>query len=392
MADNITSIWLEIKNKKVRDEMSDIVSSVQGFAVQKSADLEDCDILVVELGEDCKRDCQNISALLNSGSVKDIFLVLPRTEPEVLLQAMRSGAREFFPMPISKADVVSALLKFKDRNKSIAASEKSKKKGKIINIVGSKGGIGTTTVAVNFATSLLELQGPRKSVALIDMNLLFGDIPLFLDIEAAFNWGEVARNISRLDSTYLMSILSKHASGLYFLPSPTQIEGVNLASSEIIQKLLHVMQKNFDYIVIDSGQSLDEVSLKVLELSDIVLVNAILSLPCLVNVKRLFETFRRLGYPADDKVRVVINRYHKNSLISLKEAEKGIEKRIFWQIPNDYQTTISAINQGKTLAAVSGKADITQNIRELVSKVTKQSETQKEKKSFFSWQFQEIKT
>ena len=392
MADNITTVGLEIKNEKVRKEMRDIVSSVEGFSVQISSDVEDCDILVMELGEDCKRDCQNIAALLNSGSVKDIFLVLPRTEPEVLLQAMRSGAREFFPMPINKADVANALLKFKERNKSAASGVKSKKRGKIINIVGSKGGIGTTTIAVNFAASLMELQGPRKSVALIDMNLLFGDIPLFLDIESAFNWGEVVRNISRLDSTYLMSILSKHPSGLYFLPSPTQLEGVNTASPDIIWKLLQFMQKNFDYIVIDGGQQLDEVSLKVLELSDTVIVNAILSLPCLVNVKRLLETFRRLGYPADEKVRVLINRYQKNSLISLKEAEKGIDKRIYWQVPNDYQATISAINQGKTLAVVAGKAEITQNIRELVSKVTKQSETLTEKKGILNWQFLEAKS
>ena len=392
MADNITTVGLEIKNEKVRKEMRDIVSSVEGFSVQISSDVEDCDILVMELGEDCKRDCQNIAALLNSGSVKDIFLVLPRTEPEVLLQAMRSGAREFFPMPINKADVANALLKFKERNKSAASGVKSKKRGKIINIVGSKGGIGTTTIAVNFAASLMELQGPRKSVALIDMNLLFGDIPLFLDIESAFNWGEVVRNISRLDSTYLMSILSKHPSGLYFLPSPTQLEGVNMASPDIIWKLLQFMQKNFDYIVIDGGQQLDEVSLKVLELSDTVIVNAILSLPCLVNVKRLLETFRRLGYPADEKVRVLINRYQKNSLISLKEAEKGIDKRIYWQVPNDYQATISAINQGKTLAVVAGKAEITQNIRELVSKVTKQSETLTEKKGILNWQFLEAKS
>ena len=392
MADNITTVGLEIKNEKVRKEMRDIVSSVEGFSVQISSDVEDCDILVMELGEDCKRDCQNIAALLNSGSVKDIFLVLPRTEPEVLLQAMRSGAREFFPMPINKADVANALLKFKERNKSAASGVKSKKRGKIINIVGSKGGIGTTTIAVNFAASLMELQVPRKSVALIDMNLLFGDIPLFLDIESAFNWGEVVRNISRLDSTYLMSILSKHPSGLYFLPSPTQLEGVNTASPDIIWKLLQFMQKNFDYIVIDGGQQLDEVSLKVLELSDIVIVNAILSLPCLVNVKRLLETFRRLGYPADEKVRVLINRYQKNSLISLKEAEKGIDKRIYWQVPNDYQATISAINQGKTLAVVAGKAEITQNIRELVSKVTKQSETLTEKKGILNWQFLEAKS
>ncbi|MFZ2197935.1 MAG: hypothetical protein WAV13_09400, partial [Thermodesulfovibrionales bacterium] len=91
MADNITKVWLEIKNEEVCGEIRDIVSSVRGFAVQRSSDIEDCDILVIELGEDCKKDCQNISALLNSASVKDVFLVLPRTEPEVLLQAMRSG-------------------------------------------------------------------------------------------------------------------------------------------------------------------------------------------------------------------------------------------------------------------------------------------------------------
>jgi pilus assembly protein CpaE len=104
------------------------------------------------------------------------------------------------------------------------------------------------------------------------------------------------------------------------------------------------------------------------------------------------ETFKRVGYPSDNNVRVIVNRYHKNSVISLKEAEKGIEKRIFWQIPNDFQTTISAINQGKTLAAVTRKADITQNITELVSKVTLMADTQKAKKGIMGWQFLEAKT
>jgi pilus assembly protein CpaE len=229
-------------------------------------------------------------------------------------------------------------------------------------------------------------------VALIDMNLLFGEIPLFLDIESAFNWGEVAKNISRLDSTYLMSILSKHPSGLYILPSPTRLDGVNMANPGIIEKLLRLMRKDFDYVVIDSGQSLDEISLKVLELSDTVLINAILSLPCLINVKRLIDTFKKLGYPSDDNVNVIANRYHKNSMISLKDAEKGIGKRVFWQIPNDFQTTISAINQGKTLLDIAPKADITQNIRELASKFTRQTDIQKEKKGILGWNIQEAKT
>lgn len=391
MADNIVSVGLEIKEEKVRDEIRDIASSVQGFYVQNPSDAGNCDILILEMGEDFKKDCQVVNKLLCSGSVKDIFLVSSHVESEVLLQAMRSGAREFFPLPLKKEELVNAFVKFKERNKNLAFTEKSKKKGTIINIVGSKGGIGTTTIAVNFATCLRELE-PRKSVALIDMNLLLGEIPLFLDIEPTFNWGEVAKNISRLDSTYLMSILSKHPSGVHVLPSPTRLDGVSPATADIIERLLRFMQNEFDYIVIDSGQSLNELSLKVLELSDTVLINAILSLPCLINVKRLMETFKRLGYPSESNARVIINRYHKNSVISLKEAEKGIEKRIFWQIPNDFHTTISAINQGKTLAAVAHKADITQNIRELVSKSTHIADTQEEKKGIMGWQFLAAKT
>jgi len=392
MADTLISVGFKIKDEKTRKEIIDIVSSLQGFSVQNSPDMEDCDVLIIELGKDFKNDCQMVNALFCAGSVKDIFLVSSHVEPEMLLQAMRAGAREFFPLPLKREEMVNALLKFKERNKNVIFTEESKAKGKIINIIGSKGGIGTTTIAVNFATSLLELQDAGKSVALIDMNHLFGEIPLFLDIESTFNWGEVAKNISRLDSTYLMSIVSKHTSGAHVLPSPTRLDGINPASPGIIEKLLRFMQKEYDYIVIDSGQSLDEISLKVLELSDTVLINAILSLPCLINVKRLIDTFKKLGYPADEKVRIIVNRYHKNSVLSLKEAEQGIGKRIFWQIPNDFQTTISAINQGKTLAAVARKAEITQNIRELASKFARQSEVQKEKKGILGWNFLEAKT
>lgn len=392
MPENSVSVVLKINSEKVRKEISDVIISVQGAVVQSSADPAGCDVMVLELGENYKRDCESVHAVLAAGSAKEVFLILPRTDPELLLQAMRSGAREFITLPVNKEEVVQAMRKFKERHKSAVLAEKSRKRGKIINVVGSKGGIGTTTVAVNLAISLLELQGSRKSVALIDMNLLFGDIPIFLDIESAFNWGEVAKHSSRLDTTYLMSILSKHSSGLYFLPSPTQLDGLNQATPEIIERLLKLMQQEFDFIVIDSGQSFDEISLKVLELTDEMLVNATLSLPCLINVKRLLDTFKRFGYPEEDCVRVIVNRYDNNSVLSLKEAEKGIDKRIFWQIPNDYQTTISAINQGKTLADIAAKAEITQNIRELASKFIRQVEVPKVKKGFFSLQFLETKS
>jgi pilus assembly protein CpaE len=370
MADEIISLRLKVKNEKIKEEFAGIISSLAGFQMQNSDDPSSFDLLIMEIGDDLSSEFQLIHSIQNSNTAIEVFLTSSRTEPRVLIQALRTGAKEFFPQPINRDEVRSALLKYKERRENLNRGEVPIKTGKIIDVFGSKGGVGTTTVAVNLAASLMRIEGAPTKVALIDMNLLFGEIPLFLGIDATFNWEEIARNIARLDSTYLMSILHKHPSGIYVLPSPTKLVGVNIATPAIIQKLLRMMQTMFDFIVIDSGQSLDDISLKILEISGTVLLVAILSVPCLINIKRLQESFQRLRYPRDENIKVIINRYHKNSMISLKEAEQSINKPIFWQIPNDYINSMSAINQGKIIAAVARESEIAKNFKELASSFT----------------------
>ena len=100
-------------------------------------------------------------------------------------------------------------------------------------------------------------------------------------------------------------------------------------------------------------------------MADTVLLVSILSLPCLANTNKLLKSFHDLGYPAKERIKVIINRYLKNPEISLEDAEAGIKHKIFRTIANDYRTTISAINQGKPLPKVAPKATITKNVREL---------------------------
>ena len=140
-----------------------------------------------------------------------------------------------------------------------------------------------------------------------------------------------------------------------------------------MEKLLRVMREEFDFIVVDGGQSIDDISLKLMELSNAVVILSILSLPCLINVRRLLETFQRLGHPRREQVRVVVNRYSKHDGISLKEAEEGIGRPISWTIPNDYSATMSAINQGKLLRDIAPRAEITRNIYELARNLAKAS-------------------
>jgi len=379
MAKVTTSVRLDIKDQKTRKDFEEIVSTIPEFLLHKySDDPKTCDLWVLEIGEDPKREFELIQTIKSFGPEKEVFLTSSRLDPDLLIQALRAGAKEFFPQPIKKEDVKNALSKFKEAKESEKTDKGKKKRGKIIDVVGSKGGVGTTTVAVNLATSLAQSEG-APLVALVDMNLLFGEIPVFLDLESGFNWAEVARNISRLDSTYLMSILSKHASGVYVLPSPTGLDGVNVATPEIIEKLFEEMREIFDYVVIDGGQSIDEISFKIFEMSDKVLLISILSLPCLTNVKRLLWIFKRLGNPPEENIHVIISRFVKKSDISIQEAERSIAKEIFWIVPNDYLTTMSAINLGKTLSTVSNGSEISKNFVDLAAKFQGQIEKGKER-------------
>jgi pilus assembly protein CpaE len=364
------SVKLEIKNQDVRRELEGVVSSVNSFhIVQRSDDPGHADLLIFEIGSDLEKEFQLIHSLQRLGTFGEVFLTSRHSDPAVLVQAIRAGAKEFFSQPINRDEVRQALVRFEERRGKSKAQAQTRK-GHIINVVGAKGGVGTTTVAVNLAVSLAKAES-FQSVALVDMNLLFGETPLFLDIEPTYHWGEIAKNISRLDATFLMSILSKHSSGVYLLPSSGQLDGHHVATPEIVERLIRLMQTVFDFIVVDGGQHVDDISLKILEMSDMVLLISVLSLPCLANVNRLLKSLYGLGYPLD-KSEVVINRYLKNSEISLKDAEGSINKKIFKVIPNDYRTAMSAINRGKPLCEVAPKKPITKGIRELCAALTQQ--------------------
>jgi len=259
----------------------------------------------------------------------------------------------------------------KDRFKKV--SKESFKEGKIVNVIGSQGGVGTTTIAVNLAISLAE-EKSNPSVALIDMNLLFGDIPLFLEIEPKYNWSEITDLISRLDDTLLKNILSIDASGVCVLPSPKYLNNQNVVSPKIMEHLLVLMRSVFDFVVIDGGQALDDISFKILELSDIVLLVSILNSSSILKTNKLLKTFRDVGFPQDEKIKILVNRYLKESSISLENAETSLEKEIFWTIPNDYQTTVAAINEGKSLAQFAPRKPITNNFRKLAAKLSLESE------------------
>jgi len=379
VAEERISVKLEIKDQKLKSQFETVLRKIGGFNIQGLTSKGRSELLIFELGDELEREFLFVQDLLSSGEVGEVFLVSDSTDQAVLRRAIRVGAREFFNKPVDNEEIKLALEGFIGRKEKEATGE-TFKDGKIINVIGSKGGVGTTTVAVNLAVSLAEKKNVQ-SVALIDMNLLFGDIPLFLEIEPKYNWSEITKNISRLDDTFLKNILSVDTSGVCVLPSPSYLSKRNVATPAIMERLLMVMIRMFDYVIVDGGQSLGDISLKILELSDTVLLISVLSLPCLSNTNKLLRTFSDLGYPPEENIKVVINRYLKKSDISIKDAEISLEKKIFWTIPNDYQTTVTATNRGKALAQFAPREEITRNFRNLAAELGPDSE-KKEKKGW----------
>ncbi len=341
------------------------------------------DLLVFQLGQTADQDLAGLQRSMQEAKIGEVFLIADTADPKVILQAMRIGIKEFLVQPFKPSELKEALERFAKR-RSQSAREPKSRNGSILSVFGSKGGVGTTTVAVNLAVSLAQME-QRPDVALLDMNTLFGEIPLFLEIAPKFHWGEITKNIDRLDSSFLQNILSKHRSGVNILPSPAYLNGHVRPTPEIMVRLLGLMKEMFDYVIIDAGQSTDDTSIKVLEVSDRLMLVTILSLPCLANTSKLIRSLVELGYAPKEKIKVILNRFMKKSEITVEDAEAGIGKEIFWVVPNDYSTSMSSINSGKPLVHVAPRAPITRSFLELATQLsTGGTETPKKRWALFN--------
>jgi pilus assembly protein CpaE len=379
MAVDTISVGLDIKNESLRSEFEEILAAQPGFHLVKPDPNRLPDLLLLEMEEDRGKTFVQIQAIVTTSPSTEIFLTSAQTDSAVLLEAFRAGVKEFIPQPIQRAELEDALTRFKERYKERRPA--TAKRGKLITVIGSKGGVGTTTIAVNLAVSLRQTN-PDRSVVLVDLNPQFGDAALFLDVPPIHTIGDVAKNLARLDETFLMSILYKHSSGLHVLPSVDTVEEIGMLTPEAAEKTLELLQTMFDYIVIDSGDSLADTTLATLNISPTVLLVGTLTLPVVRNTKRLLTILAHLNYPLDH-VDIVVNRYEKHTEVSVKDMEEVLGRKASWMIPNDYFTTMNAINKGQPLSTIAGRADVTKSFRKLAQALSIEEQTA-EKTSFFS--------
>lgn len=281
---------------------------------------------------------------------------------EMIIRAMRAGAREFLPKPIIKEDFLEALDKLKD---SLTGLNPEGNKCRIITTFSNKGGIGKTAIATNLALELANIT--KEKVALVDLNLQLGDVTTFLDINPSFDISYVINNLSRIDETFLLSTLEKYKdTSLYILADPPYLEQAEDITAEQIATLFSVLKQTFSYIVVDTGSNFDGKTITALDNSDLILLITIVNLPAVRNCQRCLDLFERLGYEKE-KTKIILNRFMENDEIKSEDVEDVLGRKIYWKIPNNYFTIMSAINKGIPVGVINSESNISHSYRELAA-------------------------
>jgi pilus assembly protein CpaE len=355
------SVGIQVENEELRVELAAFIATQPGYQFRSAEDTEWPQLMIIDVDPDRHKTLSRIHAIRSASSTTEIFVTASGTDADVLLSVLRAGVQEFLPQPLHKEDLCQAFERFEARRKDIQPLPA--KRGKLINILGSKGGVGTTTLAVNLAASLQEVN-PACSVVLVDLNLQCGDVALFLDIEPIHTFGDIMSDPSRLDETFLTSILSRHPSGLYLLPSADRSEEMSEWTLECVERSLELLQSMFDYVILDSGHLFDDITVTTLNRPSTLLLVSTLSLPVVRSTKRLVTFLSDFHYPTES-IKIIINRYKSKHEIPLQDFEESLKQKSFGIIPNDYTTASDSINKGGTLSDIRKRAKITKSIKKL---------------------------
>ena len=257
---------------------------------------------------------------------------------QFLLQAMRAGVREVLPAMPEAAVLGQALDRIADKLGQQGASA-----GRVLAFISCKGGSGSTFLATNLAYAL---SAAGKRVALIDMNLQFGDASLFVsDTKPLATLSDVANQIHRLDPSFLASSMVAVTPNYGILAAPADPAQASDVKPEHIDAIVKLARRQYDFVVLDVGRSLDPVSIRALDHADTVYPVLQMTLPYIRDGKRLLTVFRNLDY-GKDKIELIVNRHDKNSDIRLRDLEEAFDTIALRTMPNHYDAAAKSVNQG----------------------------------------------
>ncbi|HHX50259.1 MAG TPA: response regulator/pilus assembly protein [Clostridia bacterium] len=303
-----------------------------------------------------------------------VIIISIQGEQDYLRKAMAAGAGDYLVKPFSSNELSDTIRRVNEAHKKRSTllsnlkggdlSSPAKPQSQTITFFSTKGGMGKTTLATNLAVYLAAEQ--RKKVVILDFDLISGDTAILLNISIKSTVADLVLESEDLSFTLVNSFLVPHMSGAFLLPAPLTPEQAELVHPEQVKQILSIFQESFDYIIVDTAPVYNDINLKVLEASDLILLVLNQDLTTLKHTKTALDIFKTLSYLS--KTRLVLNQYGKGGL-KLADIEKALKLSMTAIVPEDTNTVRNSINKGTPFVIGQRQGQMTGAIKEMISKV-----------------------
>ena len=282
-------------------------------------------------------------------AVPDLYVIVCdySEDGESILLTIRSGANDYLTMPVKRSDLRDALTRLeRTPRRAIAGGSQL---GRIYTFLGAKGGVGTTALAVNFATVLAQR---KKQTVMLDVNWTANDVAMQLGAAPQYTLLEVGENLDRMDQSLFEGFVTRDPSGFLLVGPPDSLEQPrSLFSDSMLREFTTFLVEKYDAIVMDAGCDLsNDLTLAALQVSTTVFIVTTQEFPAIRNTQRYLSYLMRMGF-MQDQIKIVINKYQKkpsSQIASLEQVTQTLNQPVFYGIP-DSGAMLASINRARPL-------------------------------------------
>jgi pilus assembly protein CpaE len=317
---------------------------------------------------------QQIRAAETDGRRVPIIMLTTEADVAERVKGLRAGADDDIVKPFHPLELMARIKALLARGGAltVASAQDAATLGQLCVFYGAKGGVGTTTIAIN--TAIAMVREFRRRVGLVDANLQFGDLRVFLDL--GLDTASIVNAISEpdLDADLLRKLMVRHHSGIDLLLAPPSPEAADIVMEHQrnnpaeLTNLLNLSRKLYDYTLVDMVKTIDDFNLQLFDEADVIFVVMTADLSCLKNVRLVLETMDHLGYEKG-KVQLVLNRSNAYTGINVRNAESALNRKVDYEIINEYRGAISALNSGEPFMSSRPDSPLGRSVTEFAKQV-----------------------
>jgi pilus assembly protein CpaE len=295
---------------------------------------------------------------------KEGLAVIAMTEDrdaELVMRAMRAGMREFLWKPFPPDQLREILQRV-----AVDAGSSGRNLGKLISVVGTGGGLGTTQIAVNVAAELAQLDtwenqptaGIKPRVAVVDLDFRFGQVAMQLDAQPTYTIADLCESVEHLDTQLIEKAMVRHESGAHVLARPSDMHSSEQITAGQCASALAALQEHYDFVVVDLPARFDPTSRAVFDMADLYLLVVQLMVPAVRAADRVLNELITTGY-AMGRVKVVCNRWGREAgYLEQSDVETTLKRKLDFLVPEDWRTSATAINMGAPLCIQAPKSKL----------------------------------